>query len=141
MIALALVVPVSSSSRAVRGARDVLRLDRVSDARREMTEVVRAHQHAEAPPAAPIPVCTGRSTKTAFMSTSPRGLFMVIDGVGGQAAGGKAADIALTMLRTRLERETGAGRRSSPGSDRDREQRDPPRSRDRGRSGTAWRAS
>ena len=38
----------------------------------------------------------------------PRGLFMVIDGVGGQAAGGKAADIALTMLRTRLERETGA---------------------------------
>jgi len=34
----------------------------------------------------------------------PRGLFMVIDGVGGQAAGGKAADIALTMLRTRLER-------------------------------------
>lgn len=37
----------------------------------------------------------------------PRGLFMVIDGVGGQAAGGKAADIALTMLRARLERETG----------------------------------
>ena len=36
-----------------------------------------------------------------------RGLFMVIDGVGGQAAGGKAADIAVTMLRTRLERETG----------------------------------
>jgi len=41
-----------------------------------------------------------------------RGLFIVIDGIGGQAAGGKAADIALTMLRTRLERETGpvAGR-------------------------------
>ena len=37
-----------------------------------------------------------------------RGLFMVIDGVGGHAAGGKAADIALTMLRTRLERETGS---------------------------------
>ena len=36
-----------------------------------------------------------------------RGLFIVIDGIGGQAAGGKAADIALTMLRTRLERETG----------------------------------
>jgi len=36
-----------------------------------------------------------------------RGLFMVIDGVGGQAAGGKAADIALTMLRARMERETG----------------------------------
>jgi serine/threonine protein phosphatase PrpC len=37
-----------------------------------------------------------------------RGLFIVIDGVGGQAAGGKAADVALSMLRTRLERETGA---------------------------------
>src|SRR5688572_13652726 len=36
-----------------------------------------------------------------------RGLFVVIDGVGGQAAGGKAADIALSVLRTRLERETG----------------------------------
>lgn len=36
-----------------------------------------------------------------------RGLFMVVDGVGGQAAGGKAADTAITLLRTRLERETG----------------------------------
>ena len=37
-----------------------------------------------------------------------RGLFMVIDGVGGQAAGGKAADTAVSMLRRRLERETGS---------------------------------
>lgn len=37
-----------------------------------------------------------------------RGLFMVVDGVGGQAAGEKAAETALTMLRKRLERETGA---------------------------------
>jgi serine/threonine protein phosphatase PrpC len=37
-----------------------------------------------------------------------RGLFMVIDGVGGQAAGGKAADTAVKMLRARLERETGS---------------------------------
>jgi serine/threonine protein phosphatase PrpC len=36
-----------------------------------------------------------------------RGLFIVIDGVGGQAAGGKAADVAIGMLRARLERETG----------------------------------
>ena len=36
-----------------------------------------------------------------------RGLFIVVDGVGGQAAGEKAAETALTMLRTRLERETG----------------------------------
>ena len=36
-----------------------------------------------------------------------RGLFMVVDGVGGQAAGGKAADTAISQLRARLERETG----------------------------------
>jgi serine/threonine protein phosphatase PrpC len=36
-----------------------------------------------------------------------RGLLMVIDGVGGQAAGGKAADTAVSTLRARLERETG----------------------------------
>jgi serine/threonine protein phosphatase PrpC len=36
-----------------------------------------------------------------------RGLFLVIDGVGGHAAGGTAADLALTTLRARLERETG----------------------------------
>ena len=36
------------------------------------------------------------------------GLFMVIDGVGGQAAGEKAAETALAMVRARLERETGA---------------------------------
>jgi serine/threonine protein phosphatase PrpC len=35
------------------------------------------------------------------------GLFVVVDGVGGQAAGGKAADVALAMMRARLERETG----------------------------------
>jgi serine/threonine protein phosphatase PrpC len=33
-----------------------------------------------------------------------RGLLMVIDGLGGQAAGGKAADTALGLLRARLER-------------------------------------
>ena len=37
-----------------------------------------------------------------------RGLFMVIDGVGGQAAGEKAAETALAIVRTRLELETGA---------------------------------
>jgi serine/threonine protein phosphatase PrpC len=44
-----------------------------------------------------------------------RGIFVLVDGIGGQAAGGKAADVALTMLRTRLERETG------PTADRVRE--------------------
>jgi len=35
------------------------------------------------------------------------GIFFVIDGVGGQAAGDRAAEIAQTLLRARLERETG----------------------------------
>src|SRR5262245_28521317 len=43
-----------------------------------------------------------------FHCDAARGLFIVIDGVGGQAAGGKAADVALSMLRARLERETGS---------------------------------
>src|SRR6185295_7202123 len=43
-----------------------------------------------------------------FHCDAARGLFIVIDGVGGQAAGGKAADVALSILRKRLERETGA---------------------------------
>jgi serine/threonine protein phosphatase PrpC len=42
-----------------------------------------------------------------FHIDDARGLFIVIDGVGGQAAGGKAADVALAMVRERLERETG----------------------------------
>jgi PPM family protein phosphatase len=36
-----------------------------------------------------------------------RGLFVVVDGIGGQAAGEKAAEAALATIRTRLERETG----------------------------------
>jgi serine/threonine protein phosphatase PrpC len=38
-----------------------------------------------------------------------RGIFIVVDGVGGQAAGGEAAEVALKMLRSRLERETAPG--------------------------------
>jgi PPM family protein phosphatase len=36
-----------------------------------------------------------------------RGIFLVIDGVGGQAAGELAAETALSVLRARLERQTG----------------------------------
>lgn len=36
-----------------------------------------------------------------------RGIFMVIDGIGGQAAGEQAADIAFNRVRARLERQTG----------------------------------
>jgi serine/threonine protein phosphatase PrpC len=42
-----------------------------------------------------------------FHVDAARGLFIVVDGVGGQAAGGKAADLAISLLRARLERETG----------------------------------
>jgi serine/threonine protein phosphatase PrpC len=36
-----------------------------------------------------------------------RGIYIVVDGIGGQAAGEKAAETALALVRTRLERETG----------------------------------
>ena len=36
-----------------------------------------------------------------------RGIFLVVDGIGGQAAGEKAAEIAVSRLRARLERQTG----------------------------------
>jgi serine/threonine protein phosphatase PrpC len=36
-----------------------------------------------------------------------RGIFLVVDGIGGQAAGEKAADIAINLVRARLERQTG----------------------------------
>src|ERR1041385_2844967 len=39
---------------------------------------------------------------------SERGIYAVVDGVGGQAAGEKAAEVALAMIRNRLERQTGS---------------------------------
>lgn len=36
-----------------------------------------------------------------------RGIFLVVDGIGGQAAGEQAADVAVKMVRSRLERKTG----------------------------------
>ncbi|MFL6280834.1 MAG: protein phosphatase 2C domain-containing protein [Vicinamibacterales bacterium] len=42
-----------------------------------------------------------------FHCDAARGVFIVVDGVGGQAAGEKAAETALATVRTRLERETG----------------------------------
>jgi len=37
-----------------------------------------------------------------------RGIFLVVDGIGGQAAGEKAADIAMSRVCARLERQTGS---------------------------------
>jgi PPM family protein phosphatase len=42
-----------------------------------------------------------------FHDDPVRGVFIVVDGIGGQAAGEKAAETALAMVRARLERETG----------------------------------
>lgn len=42
-----------------------------------------------------------------FHEDSVRGLFIVVDGIGGQAAGEQAAQTALSTVRARLERETG----------------------------------
>jgi len=43
-----------------------------------------------------------------FHYDAARGIFLVVDGVGGHAAGEKAADVAVTVVRERLERETGS---------------------------------
>ena len=42
-----------------------------------------------------------------FHCDAAHGIFIVVDGVGGQAAGEKAAETALAIVRARLERETG----------------------------------
>jgi serine/threonine protein phosphatase PrpC len=43
-----------------------------------------------------------------FHIDAERGIFLVIDGIGGQAAGERAAEIALDRMRARLERQTGS---------------------------------
>ncbi len=43
-----------------------------------------------------------------FYADPERGIFLVVDGVGGQAAGEKAADVAVETVRKRLERQTGS---------------------------------
>jgi parallel beta-helix repeat protein len=43
-----------------------------------------------------------------FYCDADRGIFFVIDGVGGHAAGETAAETALSMLKARLERQTGS---------------------------------
>ena len=43
-----------------------------------------------------------------YLSDPDRGIFTVIDGVGGQAAGGRAADTALDVIRARLTNGNGA---------------------------------
>jgi len=49
-----------------------------------------------------------KNNEDAFYVDAERGFFFVVDGIGGQNAGEKAAAIAVDRIRTRLERQTGA---------------------------------
>ncbi|HLK69944.1 MAG TPA: protein phosphatase 2C domain-containing protein [Bryobacteraceae bacterium] len=48
-----------------------------------------------------------RNNEDAWHMDGERGIFLVVDGIGGQAAGEKAAEIAVGLVRARLERQTG----------------------------------
>lgn len=48
-----------------------------------------------------------RNNEDALHIDGERGIFLVVDGIGGQAAGEKAAEIAVDRIRARLERQTG----------------------------------
>ncbi|HTX33818.1 MAG TPA: protein phosphatase 2C domain-containing protein [Bryobacteraceae bacterium] len=48
-----------------------------------------------------------RNNEDAFHIDADRGIFLVVDGIGGQAAGEKAAEIAVECVRNRLERQIG----------------------------------
>ena len=48
-----------------------------------------------------------RNNEDAIYVDADRGVFLVVDGIGGQAAGEKAAAIAVERVRARLERQTG----------------------------------
>lgn len=47
------------------------------------------------------------NNEDALYFDADRGIFLVVDGIGGQAAGEKAAEIAVARIRARLERQTG----------------------------------
>jgi serine/threonine protein phosphatase PrpC len=48
-----------------------------------------------------------QNNEDAFHIDAERGIYLVVDGIGGQAAGEKAAEIAVDRVRARLERQTG----------------------------------
>jgi serine/threonine protein phosphatase PrpC len=48
-----------------------------------------------------------QNNEDALHVDAERGIFLVVDGIGGQAAGEKAAEIAVGRVRARLERQTG----------------------------------
>jgi serine/threonine protein phosphatase PrpC len=48
-----------------------------------------------------------KNNEDAWFIDAERGFYLVVDGIGGQAAGEKAAEIAVERIRARLERQTG----------------------------------
>jgi serine/threonine protein phosphatase PrpC len=48
-----------------------------------------------------------RNNEDAYYADADHGIFLVVDGIGGQNAGEKAAEIAVERVRARLERQTG----------------------------------
>src|SRR3974377_1011868 len=48
-----------------------------------------------------------QNNEDGFWCDAERGVFLVVDGIGGQAAGEKATEIALARIRARMERQTG----------------------------------
>jgi serine/threonine protein phosphatase PrpC len=48
-----------------------------------------------------------KNNEDAWYIDAERGIYLVVDGIGGQAAGEKAAEIAVERVRARLERQTG----------------------------------
>src|SRR5882724_7103693 len=48
-----------------------------------------------------------RNNEDAWYMDPERGIFLVVDGIGGQAAGEKAAALAVGRVKARLERQTG----------------------------------
>src|SRR5262245_13517318 len=49
-----------------------------------------------------------RNNEDAYWMDADRGIFLVVDGIGGQAAGERAAALAVERVRARLERQTGS---------------------------------
>src|SRR4051794_8888158 len=94
------------STRRVRGSRCALSVDRVPFAPSRVIHLMPTATALRA--AADSDAGRHRDVNEDRVHVDlTRGLFLVIDGVGGHAAGGTAADLALTTMRSRLERDTG----------------------------------
>src|SRR5262249_58314727 len=55
-----------------------------------------------------------RNNEDAYWMDADRGIFLVVDGIGGQAAGEKAAALAVERMRARLGRQTGSTEQRIP---------------------------